>query len=104
MSWTTPGSTPRWRALRDQVIARDGLTCRRCHRLTHRQRCSPRGCPLCLEVHHIDGAQGDPADTPIHRITVLCRGCNAMIGDPTSGSQPAATLEQRPLMAGVTPR
>lgn len=102
MSWTTPGSTSQWRRLRDAVIARDGTTCRRCHRVTHRNRCTRRGCTLCLEVHHLDGAQGDPANTPMHRLTVLCRGCNATIGDPNSTTQPAPTLG--PLMAGVTPR
>jgi len=58
-------SSPRWRALRRRVLARDAYRCMRC------------GATKALQVHHTAYAtSGLPWDVPLRALVTLCRGCH----------------------------
>lgn len=62
---------PRWRALRDRVIQRDGYQCRSCRstqelQVHHRQ----------YHLHHLTGAWKKPWEYEMHLLVTLCGRCH----------------------------
>lgn len=68
------GSTPAWRRVRAQVLARDG----------HRCGLQLDGCTtIATQVHHL-GAREVTGDDPRH-LQAVCQPCNGRAGAPDKG-------------------